>query len=152
MGLCGVISKGTPNRSPEFTSEGEMLDFFCHYGDVIMGAVVSQITSVTIVYSIVCSGADLRKHQSSVSLAFVRGIHRWLVNSPHEGPVRRNLSPFDDVIMCVQSGTNVLAFITDTPCIVMFYLTAFWHNSLDYENYLLLRDVSISDMTYYHKL
>ena len=27
------------------------------------------------------SGADQRKHQSSASLAFVRGIHRWPVNS-----------------------------------------------------------------------
>ena len=47
-----------------------------HYGDVIMGTMASQITSLTIVYSIVYSGADQRKHQSSASLAFVRGIHR----------------------------------------------------------------------------
>ena len=36
----------------------------------------SQITSLTIVYLIVYSDADQRKHQSSASLAFVRGIHR----------------------------------------------------------------------------
>ena len=47
-----------------------------HYNDVIMGAIASQITSLTIVYSIVYSDADQRKHQSSASLAFVRGIHR----------------------------------------------------------------------------
>ena len=47
-----------------------------HYGDVIMDAIASQITSLTIVYSIVYSDADQRKHQSSASLAFVRGIHR----------------------------------------------------------------------------
>ena len=47
-----------------------------HYGDVIMSAMASQITNVSIVYSAVCSGADQRKHQSSTSLAFVRGIHR----------------------------------------------------------------------------
>ena len=46
-----------------------------HYSDVIMGAMASQITSLTIVYSTVYS-ADQRKHQSSASLAFVRGIHR----------------------------------------------------------------------------
>ena len=40
-----------------------------------------------------------KKHQSSASLAFVRGIHRWPVNSPHKGPVTRNMFPFDDVIM-----------------------------------------------------
>ena len=52
-----------------------------------MGMIVSQITSLTIVYSTVYSGADQRKHQSSASLAFVRGIHQGLVNSPHKWPV-----------------------------------------------------------------
>ena len=47
-----------------------------HCSDVIMSAMASQITSVSIVYSSVCSGADQRKHQSFASLAFVRGIHR----------------------------------------------------------------------------
>ena len=42
-----------------------------HYSDVIMGAIASQITSLTIVFSTVCSDADLRKHLSSASLAFV---------------------------------------------------------------------------------
>ena len=41
-----------------------------------MGAIASQITSLTIVYSIVYSDADQSKHQSSASLAFVREIHR----------------------------------------------------------------------------
>ena len=45
------------------------------------------------------SGADHRKHQSSASLAFVRGIHRGPVNSPHKWPVTRKMIPFDDVIM-----------------------------------------------------
>ena len=47
-----------------------------NYSDVIMDAIISQITSLTIVYSTVYSDADQRKHQSSASLAFVRGIHR----------------------------------------------------------------------------
>ena len=68
-----------------------------HYNDVIMGAMASQITSLTIVYSTVDSGTDQRKYQSSASLAFVRGIHRWLVNSPHKWPVTRKVIPFDDV-------------------------------------------------------
>ena len=71
----------------------------CHYNDVMMSAMASQITSLTIVYSTVYSGADQRKHQSSASLAFVRGIHRWPVNSPHKWPVTRKMFPFDDVIM-----------------------------------------------------
>ena len=59
----------------------------------------SQITSLTIVYSTVYSDADQRKHQSSAQLAFVWGIHRGSVNSPHKGPVTRKMFPFDDVIM-----------------------------------------------------
>ena len=54
-----------------------------------MGAIASQITSLTIVYLTVYSGADQRKHQSCASLAFVRGIHRWPVNSPLKWPVTR---------------------------------------------------------------
>ena len=41
-----------------------------------MDAMASQITSLTIVYSTIDSGTDQRKHQSSASLAFVKGIHR----------------------------------------------------------------------------
>ena len=64
-----------------------------------MGAIASQITSLTIVYSTVYSGADQSKHQSSASLAFVWGIHRGPVDSPHKWPVTRKKFPFDDVIM-----------------------------------------------------
>ena len=70
-----------------------------HYSDVIMGAMSSQMTSLNIVYSTVYSCADQRKHQSSASLAFVRGIHRSPVNSPHKWPVTQKMFPFDDVIM-----------------------------------------------------
>ena len=57
----------------------------------------SQITGLTIVYSTVYS---MRKktHQSSASLAFVCGIHRWPMNSPHKGPVTREMFPFDDAV------------------------------------------------------
>ena len=64
-----------------------------------MGAMASQITSLTIVYSTVYAGADQSKHQSSASLAFVLGIHRWPVNSPLKWPVTRKMFPFDDFIM-----------------------------------------------------
>ena len=64
-----------------------------------MRAMASQITSLTIVYSTVYLDADQRKHQSSASLAFVRGIHRGPVNSPHKCPVTRKMFPVDDVIM-----------------------------------------------------
>ena len=59
------------------------------YNDVIMSAMASQTTGVSFVYSSVCSGVDQRKRQSSTPLAFVRGIHRGQVVSPHKGPVTR---------------------------------------------------------------
>ena len=64
-----------------------------------MDAMASQITGVSIIYSTVCSGADQRKHQSSASLAFVWGIHRWPMNFPHKGPAMQKMFSFDDVIM-----------------------------------------------------
>ena len=64
---------------------------FIQYSDVIMGAMASQITCVSeaIVHSSACSDADQRKQQSSALLAFVRGIRRSPVNSPHKGTVTR---------------------------------------------------------------
>ena len=77
-----------------------------------MSAMESQTTSPTIAQAfIVYSGADQRKHQSSASLAFVRGIHRSPVNSPPKGPVTRKMFPFDDVIMC--TGTEYTNTWTD---------------------------------------
>ena len=67
---------------------------FIHHNDVIMDVMASQINSLRIVYSTVYSvysGADQRQYQSSASLAFVRGIHRWPVNSPHKWPVTRKI-------------------------------------------------------------
>ena len=72
-----------------------------HYNGAIMSVMASQITSASIVYSTVYSGADQRTHQSSAWLAFVRGIHRWPVNSPHKRPVTRKMFPFDDIMLCV---------------------------------------------------
>ena len=83
-----------------------------HYGDVIMGAIASQITSLIIVYSTVYSDADLRKHQSSASLGFVWGIHRGPVNSPHKWPVMRKMFLFNDVIMRIHVTEN-WGIITD---------------------------------------
>ena len=82
------------------TSGTKFKIFICsRYDDVIMGTMAYQITSLAVVYSTVNSGADQRKHQNSASLAFVRGIHRGPVNSPHKWPVTRKMFPFDDVIM-----------------------------------------------------
>ena len=70
--------------STQIQAKNEWVKTIVHYIDVIMGTIASQIISPTIVYSTVYSDADQRKHQSSVSLAFVRGIHRGPVNSPHK--------------------------------------------------------------------
>ena len=79
-----------------------------HYGDVIMGMMVSQIPSLIIVYSTVYSGADQRKHQSSASLPFVRRIHRGPVNSLQKWSVTRKMFPFDDVIVELRTQHNQL--------------------------------------------
>ena len=81
-----------------------LLHFNSHYSDVIMSALTSQITSLRVFTKPFIQGADQRKHQSSSSLAFVRGIHRWPVTSPHKGPVTRKMFPFDDVILRFQQS------------------------------------------------
>ena len=73
------------------------------YSDVIMGAMASQITRLTIVYATDYSGGDQRKYQSFASLDL---RHRWPVNSQRKWPVTRKMFPFDDV------------FMNDTQCIV----------------------------------
>ena len=118
-----------------------------HYGDVIMGAMTSQITSFTIVYSTVYSGAKQRKHQSSASLALVRVIHRWPVNSPHKWPVTRNRFPFDDVIVrsflclsgCVLESSPkeeltplALTFISNVVCIREWNSLAITHHFMEF--------------------
>ena len=70
-----------------------------HYSYVIMSALAPQITGVPIVYSTDCSGIDARKQQSYASLAFVSGIHRRPVKSPHKEPVPWKMFLYDDVIM-----------------------------------------------------
>ena len=66
--------------------------------------VVASLCSIS--YSTVYLDADQRKHQSSASLAFVRGSHRGPVNSPHKWPVTRKMFPFDDVIMRYTEAYN----------------------------------------------
>ena len=67
-----------------------------HYNDVIVSAMVSQITSVSSVWSTVGSGADQRKHQSSASLALCGKF----TGDRTKASTAENVS-FDDVIMVV---------------------------------------------------
>ena len=78
-----------------------------HCSGVVMSVMAPQLTGVSTVYSAVCSRSDQIKHQSSASLVFLRGIHRWPVNSPHKGPVTRKMFPFDDVIMAYKNDMLV---------------------------------------------
>ena len=107
-----------------------------------MNAMVSRITSLTVVYSTVYSGADQRKHQSPASLAFVREIHRWPVNSPHKGHVTRKMSPFDDVIM--ETGFRGISSCdqpSDWECETVYLETGFpWIISCDLST--LIRSLS----------
>ena len=85
-----------------------------------MTTIASQLTSLTIVYTTVYSDADQNKHHSSASLAFVWGIHRGSVNSPHKWPVTRKMLPFDDVIMCKTHHT----------CPELWFVTSLFHISI----------------------
>ena len=82
---CNLITNYMRNRKYRVKIMGTCcewvtIDHGVHYIDVIMTTIASQITSLTVVYSTVYPDADQRKHQSSASLAFVRGIHRdrWI--------------------------------------------------------------------------
>ena len=99
-------------KSQMFLSVCSEFDFpdngiaYFHYTEAIMGAIASQIATLTIIYSTVYSAADQRKHHSSTSLAFVWEIHRGPVNSTHKWPVTRKMFPFDDVIMYLCCQVN----------------------------------------------
>ena len=84
-----------------------------------MSMMAFKITSLVIVYSTIYSGANQRKHQSSASLAYVRGIHQWPVNSPHKWPVTRKMFPFDDVIMASDARDGIFQLIWSIPCLLM---------------------------------
>ena len=79
-----------------------------HYNNVMIGTIAFLINSLRSVYSTLYSDADQRKHQSSAWLAFVWGIHREPVNSPHKWPVTRKMFPFDDVIVIIGINGGVL--------------------------------------------
>ena len=86
-----------------------------HHNDVIMSTMAYQITSLTMVYSTVYSGVDQREHQSSASLSFGWGIHRWPVNSPHKGPVTRKCSHL--MTSSLFDIVSRLSYISNRKCI-----------------------------------
>ena len=122
LAFVGVIHRWPMNSPHKWPVARKMFPF----DDVIVTAMASQITSLSIVYLIVYSGTDIRKHQSSASLAFVWGIHRWLVNSLHKGPITWKIFPFDDVIMELFMNADNTFYAT-----ALSHLTppfTFWHH------------------------
>ena len=111
-----------------------------HHSDVIMSAMVSQITGVSIVCSFVCLFAYQRKHQSPASLTFVREIHWSPVDSACTGPVTRK---FFHLVTSSWIFTAVLGpyqlshrlYIVFTCVLASPRLfEALWYNSM-YDNY-----------------
>ena len=95
------------------------------------GVMASQITSLTIIYSIVYSVADQRKHQSSASLAFVRGIRQSPVNSPHKWPVTRKCfhlmtSSCTEPRPLGRISLNLIASLC-ISCVLYTYVSYNWH-------------------------
>ena len=125
-----------------------------YYSGVILSAMAYQITGVSIVYSTVWSGANQRKHQSSASLAFVSGIHRWPVNSTHKGSVTRKMFPFDDVIMVylLALSCNVImyTFVLNSPLDFMPMKCHYYHHMSQFVPclYINLMYVIILDFSY----
>ena len=116
--------------------------FPAHYNAVIMGMIASQITSLTIVFSYL--DADQRKHQSFASLAFLRGIPRGPVNSPHKWPVTRKMFPFDVVIMhkepaMLRCGDFVIVRTKSHIELIWDALTPIWRHFNDTSWYMHLR-------------
>ena len=114
-----------------------------YYSDVVMGMMASQVTSLMIVYAPVYSAAGQIKHQSSASPAFVRVIHRWLVNSSRRASNAENVSIWwchhfnmfiNNVILfsgsffsLKSSNTKVFAINQNTLPIKLFGIS--WHIS-----------------------
>ena len=74
-----------------------------HYSDVIMSMMASKITSLTIIYATVYSGADEKK----TSTLRVTGLSPVTGQFPAQGPVTRKMFPFDDVIMHWHFGASI---------------------------------------------
>ena len=83
-----------------------------HYTYVIMSLMASQITSLAIVYSPVCSGTDKKKKKKLRVTGLCEGNSPGPVNSPHKRPVTRKMFPFDDVIIMVNGNEHHVQYQT----------------------------------------
>ena len=99
----------------------------CNYSDVIISTIASNIASVSMIGSTVCSGPYQRKHQSFASQAFARGIHQWPVNSSHKGPVTRKMFPFHDIILRVCHTLSLLISVTGNQMVITYFMHVVRH-------------------------
>ena len=96
----------------------------CHYSDVIMCAMASQITSVSIVTQLFVQVQIKENIKAPRHWPLWRGINRWPVNSPHKGPVTRKMFPLNDVIMIfLQWPLPPAVFVAYRVLVVAFYFT-----------------------------
>ena len=102
---------------------------FFYYNDVIMSPMASQITSLTIVYSTVYSGADQRKHQKLRATGLCEGNSPMTGEVPHKGPVTRKMFPFDDVIMWWFILIPFASWFL-LPALPLNYALSWWENGL----------------------
>ena len=98
--LCDVITCPCPrdlfwHNTPDMCSSNTTLTLQWHHNE--RDCVSNHRHPNRLLNRFSC--ADQGKHQSSASLAFERGIHRWPVKSPHKEPATRKMFPFDDVII-----------------------------------------------------
>ena len=110
--VCDYFDQGPSIKDPERATRAEHgskysincpsqsrpRDINNWYCKIIVIDIVCYSVCISTAYCITIT-VKSRKHQSYASLAFLREIHRWPVNSPHKGPVTREMFPFDDVIM-----------------------------------------------------
>ena len=120
-----------------------------YYCDIIMGVIAPQITSLTIVYSTVYSGTNGRKHQSSATLAFVRGIHRWIPRTKGQvfgkSPCYRS---FDrSANWCVNDSIKILINGGQRGTFSMFRVHRHKFNRL--RNWYMIHDISIMMRIFY---
>ena len=140
--LSHVSKRGPRSLSPDFDhlTQEKRIDLtyvmllFYHIILSIMSITIttmaSLITSLTVVYSTIYSGADQRKHKSSASLAFVRGIHRGPVNSPHKWPVTRKMFLMTSSCHTIIILNEIRMYLGQT---IEYLLSTFSH--LCYETY-----------------
>ena len=69
-----MFNSRRPEQSGQHVADDSFKSIFLHYSDVILSTMASKITSVLMACTTVCSGADQRKHQSSVSLFYYTSI------------------------------------------------------------------------------